>query len=209
MADFEDTAISQHEDDQCLAATLASVMRHYAVERNLENSPLYGISLKKVGKVIAPAPSIEFDVSVIPHSDNPEQNINDTLLSGTTIRAKERMDTDFSVLEEIIENPMKSLPIVTFHPDYFQWQTMNTDDEAPYRHAIVVLEINENEVKFWDPIETMYQNRVENYKTSISKPEFLDLWQKVIDSPLNTPTPKQAMWLEDEGSEDPGQRRLS
>lgn len=209
MADFPNYTVSQREADQCLASAVTSIARHFAAERGGE-SPLEDISLSKVGDVIAPQTHVELPVrSVVPHSDHPEDDLNHRLLQGTPVFAVEKTDADLDFLKMLISDDMKSLPIVTVHPDYFEWQGVHNDDKAVYRHAIVVKKIEDGKVKIWDPIEKMYSDRVETYKLETSVAELLDFWNKTLSQdPLNTPTPKQVMWFEDRGSEDPEQKRL-
>lgn len=211
MADFEEYTVSQREPDQCLASAITSVARHFAAESGIGDSPLKDISLSKVGDVIAPRRHVELPVSrVVPHSDHPEDDLNQRLLQGSPIFAEEKTDSNIDFLKKTISDEMKSLPIVTVHPEYFEWQEIHNDDKAVYRHAIVVKRIEEDTVKIWDPIEKMYSNRVETFKQEMSVTELLDFWNKTLNQdPLNTPTPKQVMWFEDRESEDPKQKRLN
>lgn len=204
MGGIDDYFTPQHEVDQCLASSITTVFNHFVDNKDSLEQSVDQISLSDVGDIISPADHIEHDLSYLPHSENPEDDLNQRLLHDKPMYARETTNSDLERLREIVESEDCSLPIVSLHPSYFDWQNMNNDD-APYRHAVIVVSIDEDTVEIRDPIKTMFQDA--NLNEQIPITQFKEVWGQIIDDTLNTSTPKQVMWFE-ERETDPGQMRL-
>lgn len=202
MVSIEKVAVYQHEPDQCLAACIATAIRHYAANNDVDFSP----SLSDVTSAISPAPHIQPSP---PHSDHVEDDMNNKLLDDTPLKFRERIDLDFQKVVDIFRSEDCSVPIVSVHPKYLEAQPgINTDGNSPDRHAILITDIGEKTITIWDPILKQPIRNKDSFQNTFEKAEFIDFWESVIDGRLSTPAPKEGMWTVETQLEE-GQQRLN
>jgi len=191
--------VHQHEPMQCYAACITTTIRQYCRASSLDVS----VSLSDINQIISAGPNVPVD---IPHADNVADKLNTQLLSNTPLQFRERSSVGLSKLKELLENKNTSHPIVALHSDYYTWQpSINTDNLAVSKHAVVVREINDNHIQIWDPESHNHST----YKTKIPEADFLEYWERTVDvGKLGpSPMPKEGMWVI-ESEIEAGQQRL-
>lgn len=208
MAELENHLRPQHDIDDCLSSCIHGILSHFADESSELESDLENISYSQVNQTITPNKGIEPTIYTPPHVENYDDFLNQRLFKDFSIWVRNSLHNNLDDLREVIEDDNTSLPIISFHPDYFKWQRMNNDNKAHYRHAVVVKEINSQKAIFQDPMAGRFKNI--SFKLEMPITKFKELWGKIVRDNYSSEddgVANEIIYIEKRETE-PGQTRL-
>jgi len=129
--------------------------------------------------------------------------MNEKILKKKGFEMKEESNMSFEKLKNLIEDKNKSYPIVSVSPEYFDEMERKfgrkklgyyTQGKSTIDHTIIILDIEEEEITFFDPYTPFFHRKEKNVPEraifKLPKALFLDLWSEAKRSY------RWAMWIE-------------